>query len=473
MVNIVSVIEESARRWPAAPAIIDESGTLTFRELAAEVERLRVVFQPLIPPGTGIGLRLPNGRNFLVTLMALAAAGATVMPLGAQAREAELTALLEGVPLAGIIGPGSTGTVLPLAGDPCALRWLRPDPVVIAPHVPDAVFIRPTSGTTGRSKGVVFSHATVLARLAAADEAFHLTPADRVAWVLPMAWHFIVSLLLYVRSGAAIVICRDPLAADIIAAIREHHCTLFYGSPTHIALLAADRSDVELPTLRFVISTSAGLAPQSAAAFQHRFGVPVTQIFGIIEVGLPLGNLTGAALNPGSVGRPLPRYEAVIRGDDGAPVPTGVPGHLGVRGPGMFDAYLLPPQLRAEVLEEGWFMTGDIATAGSDGSLTIVGRSKSVIGIAGHKVFPEEIEQVLCQHPGVACARVVGRKHPLYGEIVRAEVEPRPGVTLDPESIISFARKRLSPWKAPHEVIFVHQVALTPTGKPLRVTSPS
>ena len=138
-----------------------------------------------------------------------------------------------------------------------------------------------------------------------------------------------------------------------------------------------------------------------------RFGLPVTQAYGIIEVGLPVGNLTAAREHPDAIGHAFADYEVAALGPDGTPVPAGVMGRLAMRGPGMFDAYLSPPRKREEVLEHGWFMTGDLATIDADGLVTVAGREKSMINVAGLKVFPEEVEATLAEAEGVAgCARV-------------------------------------------------------------------
>ena len=167
-------------------------------------------------------------------------------------------------------------------------------------------------------------------------------------------------------------------------------------------------------------------------------------------------NLQSAREKPGSVGRPLPDFEAEVRADD----------ELFLRGPGLFDAYLLPWQLRSEVLHDGWFRTGDLARVDADGDIFLLGRSHSVINVGGLKCFPEEIEAILAEVPGVLAARVVGRENARFGAVPVAEIEAQ-----DPQhppsvgGMISHCRKALAAYKVPVSFQVVTKVPRTASGK--------
>jgi acyl-coenzyme A synthetase/AMP-(fatty) acid ligase len=283
-----------------------------------------------------------------------------------------------------------------------------------------------------------------------------------------MAFHFFVSIVLYLQVGATIAICPDHLAETLLDVTRRQGGTFVYASPLHYRLLAADASGRRAPTLRRAVSTSAALAPQTAQAFLERYGLPITQAYGIIEVGLPLINLDHALDRPESIGRPLPDYEVAILDENLRPVPSGSVGELALRGPGMFDAYMSPPRLRREVLRGGWFLTGDLARQDADGLVTLVGRCKAMINVAGNKVFPEEVEDVLNMHPCVALARVSARAHPQMGEVVHADIVLSPsagGREIEVEQLLAFCRQRLSSYKVPQSVAFVESIEETPSGK--------
>ncbi|NJM24916.1 MAG: long-chain fatty acid--CoA ligase [Bacteroidia bacterium] len=312
---------------------------------------------------------------------------------------------------------------------------------------------------------MLLSHKTVMERTAAACEGLPITAYDRIVWVLPMAYHFVVSLMLYIRYGAGIIVCEDFLADAILNDIQKYRGTLLYASPMHIRLLASHNAPVNLPTLRRVISTTTGISPTVCHAFYKKFHIPVWQAFGIIEVGLPVVNQQKAVERPDAVGHVLPAYEAAILDDRGRKLPAGCQGRLALKGPGMFDGYLSPKLPRDTVLKEGWFLTGDLAMMEDDGLITINGREKSVINVSGNKVFPSEVEEVINTYPGVVQSRVYAHAHPLVGEIVAAEVVLQGASRFDEEDLIQYCRAKLTSFKIPQRISVVERIAMTGSGK--------
>ena len=233
----------------------------------------------------------------------------------------------------------------------------------------------------------------------------------------------------------------------------------------HIRLLANDKSEAMMPSMKRVISTSTAISKIQCEAFERRFNIPVSQAYGIIEVGLPIINHQKSKEAPDAVGYTLPDYEVEILDDNFDVLPAGEIGHLAMQGPGMFDGYLQPPQMRAEVLEQGWFLTGDLASKDESGLIKIEGRKKSMINIAGNKAFPEEIEHVLNQHRAVKLSRVKGFQHRFMGEMVMAEVILEEGTSPDKEALIKFCRERLITYKVPQKIVFVEELPMTGSGK--------
>ena len=192
----------------------------------------------------------------------------------------------------------------------------------------------------------------------------------------------------------------------------------------------------------------------------------MSQGYGIIEVGLPIMNIAEAAEHPEAIGRPVPGFEAKIVDETMKPVAEGETGQLALRGPGMFSGYLNPPRSRAEVLHDGWFLTGDLAHRDNGGRIVLDGRTSSVIHVAGHKVFPEEVAAVLDQHPAVLRSRVFARPHPQMGEAIYAEVQLRNGSSpATSEDILAFCRRQLSSHKVPTALEFVAEINTTSSGK--------
>ena len=474
--KVYETLSKAARQWPERTAIIDSAGAVDYRTLWQEIEVLRSRLIALeLKDGQGVGVRARNGRGFIVAALAALGCGAVVMPIHHQMKRDEVAEMLERAPLCVIIGDdtatapaGEAATELKLL-DGTALRFIRlsNSQVPLAPNIQSSAFVRFTSGTTGKAKGVVITQEGILDRIRAASTGLGLTAGDTVLWVLPMAYHFYVSILLYLELGATIIVSGDYLAETILDAAWNYKATFLYVTPMHVRMLAADASGRGLPpSLKRVMSVSSRLAPQTAKEFRAKFGVPVSQGYGIIEVGLPIMNVSEAAEHPEAIGRPLPGFEVTLLDEHLKPVPDGTTGQLALRGPGMFAGYLSPPRPLSEVLHDGYFLTGDLAHRDSGGRIVLDGRTSSVIHVAGHKVFPEEVAAVLDVHPAVLRSRVTTRPHPQLGEAVHADIQLRNGQDERiREEILAFCRRRLSSHKVPLSIEFVAELDLTPSGK--------
>lgn len=477
--KVPELLYQSALQWPHHIAIHDEYGPLTYAELGNLIRNTSLqLIEKGIAPGFGVGVMGRNSRDFVAMAFAVMDCGAVVMPVSNQIKKDELNDIIRTARLHAILDDQTS--ISPWDEPSDAIRvadheWrLFFNPAAnqeqsFAPHVIEPALIRFTSGTTGASKGVILSHTTIIERTAAANKLLQLGPDDSVLWVLSMAYHFVVSIILYLRYGSAIVLCNDFLADSIITLVNRHRATFLYASPLHIRLLSGDPGERQMPSLQRIISTSTAISKAQCEAFHHRFGLAVSQAYGIIEVGLPIINFEKSATFPDAVGYSLPDYEVAILDDEGQKLPSGNIGNLAMRGPGMLDAYLEPPRTRGEILQNGWFMTGDLASMQPDGLIRVEGRKKSMINVSGNKVFPEEVEFVINQYPSVRMCRVSGFVHPLLGECVQAEILLQPGKEPpDIEQLRSYCIAHLSSYKVPQKILFVEQLPMTDSGKLIR-----
>jgi long-chain acyl-CoA synthetase len=333
----------------------------------------------------------------------------------------------------------------------------------------NAAFIRFTSGTTGTSKGVVLSHETIHERISAANDVLHIGPEDRVVWLLSMSYHFAVSIVGYLSFGAGIILVPNHFAPAIMGAARTHGGTMIYGSPAHYAWMASYEKGAPLPSLRLAVSTTTALEPTTAAAFQQRYGVAITQALGIIEIGLPFINTDFAGDRSDAVGRLLSAYEMrLVDVGLGADVKE-----IYLKGKGFLDAYYRPWRTRAEIMPDGWFRTGDVARVDADGCVFLCGRTKDVINVMGMKFFPQEVEAVLTSHPAVKDACVLPIADARLGEVPIARVIPA-----DPETGISeselqeYCKKQLADYKVPQQIEVVAELWRTASGKVIHRNNP-
>jgi acyl-CoA synthetase (AMP-forming)/AMP-acid ligase II len=464
----------TAATQPDQLAIADEFGILTYRALYEHAESLKTfLFQVGIIPETGLALITGNNRYFIIGLYAGIGSGCVVMPLANYQRPEEIKKALAEARIHFILTDnpeiaalGKQVTTTGLLGQPLYVSetgFSKQEKTVL--FISGVAVMRFTSGTTGDAKCVILTHQTILDRIRAANEGLQLSAGDRVIWILPMAYHFVVSIMLYIHYGCGIIISDDFLAENILTKAAEYSGTFLYASPMHIRLLATTKHQVSLPALKRVISTTAGINPAICKAFEEKYGLPVSQAFGIIEAGLPIINLGKSKEHPEAVGYGLPSFAISILDDAFRPLPNGEVGNLAVKGPGMFDGYLSPPTRKEEVLKEGWFITGDLATMSNDGLIEIKGRTKNVINVLGNKVFPNEVEDVINLFEGIIESKVYSQRHALMGEIVAADVIVKPDILFDSESLIQHCRQLLSPFKIPQRIRVVDHIEMTPSGK--------
>jgi acyl-CoA synthetase (AMP-forming)/AMP-acid ligase II len=254
--------------------------------------------------------------------------------------------------------------------------------------------------------------------------------------------------------------------------LREHRVAQMHAVPVTFRTMIDDDTITasDLRDVKYLVSTSSALPNSTAEAFRGRFGREVVQHYGFGEGARGMANWSEDAGKRGSVGLPAAGYECKLDGVSAEGNGTAAVGELLLRGPCLFDGYYKPWRLRDEVLEDGWFRTGDIARRDADGYYWIVGRTKEVINVGGMKVFPQELEDILLAHAAVEEALVYGAPAPRFGEAPRAKVKLRPGMRATEKEIMDFANAKLSIFRMLRSVELVDEIPKTPTGKPRRWT---
>lgn len=472
--NIYRVIEEESRAQRSRIAIRDGDRQISYETLLATAHQVAGLLQAAgIDRCHRVGLLCDDSIEYVTVSLAILSLDAVIVPVSPDLAPAERQEVIERIDLdflladAALQGESSAPPVLAEIFAGRSFTLLSRPEALPAPERFFALhpaFIRFSSGTTGASKGVVLSHEAILARTAAADKGLQITSDDTVLWVLSMSYHFVVTILLFLRRGATIVLCGGNFPHSLIGEIQKQRGTFIYASPFHYSLLAGcgDLGAADLRGIRMAVSTAMKLPAQTAGDFATKFGLELTEAYGIIEVGLPFVRIVDNGSRPGSVGRPLPDYRIRLCNADSDGV-----GEIQISGEGLLDAYYTPWKEQRDILDAGWFPTGDLGRIDADGFLTIVGRSKDVINFVGMKIFPVEVEAVIDSFPGVAESQVYPLPHERFGELPAARIVLRDGV--DAAALLGdlrrFCYRRLASYKVPKEFVVVASLVKTASGK--------
>ncbi len=419
-------------------------------------------------PGDRVLLSGVPSADLAVAYVSLLRLGLVVVPAGSGATARELAGIADDVrPALGILDDP-----LRLPG----LRSLTPDlPVREVHHAnldaaqdDDPALIGFTSGTTGRPKGAVLSHANLSAGVEALIDAWGWTTADRLVLALPL--HHIhglgVALTGTFSAGASAVLLPRFDAGAVVDAVAQHDATLFFGVPTMYSKIAAAGRLADLEPLRLCVSGSAPLSPVLWERIRVESGQRVLERFGMTETMMLTSNPLDGVRRPGTVGMALPGVSVRLAAGTG---------EVEVIGPSVFAGYWERPEAEP-FTDDGWFRTGDVGEWDDAGYLRLVGRRSDLIITGGYNVYPREVEDALREHPAVFDAAVVGAPDEEWGEVVTAFVVPMrhsgPASAapppLDPEELSAFLSERVSPYKRPRRWHVVDDLPRNSMGKVLR-----
>ncbi len=333
----------------------------------------------------------------------------------------------------------------------------------------DLAAILYTSGTTGRSKGAMLSHANLASNSRALMEAWHYTADDHLLHALPI-FHthgLFVACNVTLTAGASMTF-MPKLDVDKLLDLMPK-ATVLMGVPTfYTRLLQSPRLNrVTVANMRLFVSGSAPLLAETHEQFQARTGHAILERYGMTETNMNTSNPYEGARRPGTVGMPLPGVELRITDrESGNELPQGETGMVELRGPNVFQGYWrMPEKTSAEFRDDGFFITGDLGRIDEHGYLQIVGRDKDLVISGGYNVYPKEIEQLIDELPGVVESAVIGVDHPDLGEGVTAVVVPESGATLTESGIMTNLTDQLARYKQPKRVFFVDSLPRNVMGK--------
>ncbi|MGQ4618917.1 AMP-binding protein [Nocardia sp. R7R-8] len=490
------LVERRAERQPTRTAIVHEGRHWSYGQLR---ERILATAQFLVRRGVGPGDRVvcfaENRPELLVALYACSRIGAVFAPVGIASTVEELTHVLDDLDPRVLLVSGETAERLAAQAGPAVTQYLlapssgtvldalpeaatfpveaahRPDPA-------DPVLIVYTSGTSGRPKGVVLSHRalwfnslnTLLGLDVVSDDVTLVnTPLSHTAALNTLA-------ITTLHKGGTVVLDRGFEARRCLEQIRRHRVTTMFAVPSMLALMsqAEGFDDADLSSLRWILAGGAPTPPALVAEWSER-GVPVLASFGMTEAGpsVSFRRTDDASGKSGSSGPPALLTDVRIVSAEGTDCAPGTVGNVRVRGPHLASGYWRNPEATSATFQSGWLDTGDRGYLDEDGDLCITGRSKDTIITGGENVDPAEVEHLIAQYPGVRDVAVVGRPHPVWGEIITAVLVADVEVTV--EDLQEFLRPHLAKFKIPRVVETRSALPRSAVGKLLRraLTEPS
>ena len=496
--TLADVLAESARLHGDETAVIYEDDTLSYGELADRVSRIASSLHSLgIEKGDHVAVWMPNNLEFLPIYFGIAAAGAVMVPMNTRYRTHEARYILSDSKAKAIF---MVPRFLKMQYDEM-LREVAPslehlehavilnqDADVGVPSMTYGVFLSAgrdaelpdvmdedvsqilyTSGTTGKPKGVMLSHANVCDNARVTGEVMQVTARDRYFVPLPLFHSFglVLGCLTPLTFGASIVLQDIFDAEHALQLMEQHRCTMNFGVPAMFMMeLEAYRDGDYSLQLRSGMMGGAPCPIEVVKGVRREMDCDVCIGYGITETS-PLISLTRFGdddqKRAETVGLPLPGVEVRIVDDQRRPLPPGEVGEVAIRGNVMQGYYGMPEATDEAIDRDGWYYSGDLGVIDEDGYLSITGRKKDMVVVGGFNVYPREIEEVLFEHPRVKNAAVVGVPDDRLGEVVKAYIVAYG--ELSEQEVKAFLDERVANFKVPKYVAFLDALPMTASGK--------
>ncbi len=494
--NWFAVLAHHAREAPDRPLARCGDEVVTYGEMAA---RAAALAGGLRERGVGardvVGLLSHNCTEFLETIFAVNYLGAIAMPINWRLAAPEVRYILQHSGARALV---CDETLVPLADDATSgiegtltracIAAAAPNGWVAVPELRDAAPPPParaagddvhrlmyTSGTTGRPKGVMITHANLAWKNFAHLVEFGITSNDLGLACGPL-YHvgaLDLTATTLIAAGATIVIHRVFDAADVVDEIERSRITTVWLAPAMInAIMALPGIEArDLSSVRCIINGGEKMPIPLIERLQRTFpSAWFADAYGLTETvsGDTFLDRDSIVSKLGSVGRPCLFVELDIWDDDGRSLPAGVRGEVVLRGPKVCKGYWRDPEATAAAFAGGWFHTGDIGVRDDDGYLWIVDRLKDMIVSGGENIAGSEVERVLYEHAAVLEVAVVGRPDERWGEVPVAFVALRDGAQASADELIEHCRSQLARFKVPKDVVFVDALPRNPSGKVLK-----
>lgn len=509
MLNLATILEDSARRYPQKDAFVFMDTRLTYAQVNAAANQVANGLRAKgIQPGDKVALTCLNLPYFPILYFGILKAGAVVVPLSVLLKRHEVAYHLQdsdakayfsfvGTPELPMGQEAYAGfqevptcteffLIMPKPTDPSAIEGVPTLGMLMAGQAPttvttptgadDTALIIYTSGTTGKPKGAELTHSNLLLNAVLSADLVKTSAEDTQLIVLPLFHIFAMTVLMNagIYRGASSVLLPRFEASAVTTLMVQHAVTIFAGVPTmYWGLLhgGVDEATIEKirSHLRVCVSGGASLPVEVLRNFEALYKVPIIEGYGMSE-GAPVVtfNHLGGERKPGSIGTPVWGVEVMIADEQDQPLPPGEKGQLLYRGHNVMKGYYKRPEDNAEVLKGGWLHSGDVAVMDPEGYFYIVDRTKDMIIRGGFNVYPREVEELMMEHPAVSMVAVIGVPNEEYGEEIKACVVLKSGVQVHADELMDWTKARIAAYKYPRIIEFMDALPMSATGKILK-----
>ena len=491
METIYDLIETAARIDPHKLALVEGERTMDYGGLLKCARAIAaLLLEAGVEPGGAVGVLFPNSIEYVAAFFGVAAAGGVVVPLDPSLGPDEMAYVVADSGVRLIVAAPDCATVLEDAlarpcGPPHLVALERAEDAVASvgsgPSVPsrpprtsddEALYLYST-GSTGRPKRVARTHANLTTLAENYGGTVGWSAEDGVLFAVPLTHTYALGNMMgAVWCRCALHLLSQFSRRGVLEALAGRRVTVFPSVPYMLELLARSVRSAEPPhSLTMVLSAGEPLHREVYRAFRDAFGVAPRQLYGSTETGvIAVNRAPDVDERWDSVGTPVRGVEVRVVDEAGSPRERGGRGEIVVRSPFMARGYSGAAACEsATSFRGGWYWTGDLGRIDGEGYIYIEGRKRSFINVAGYKVDPLEVEEVLERHEAVCEAAVVGARDPRGHEYVKAVVVREDGFEhVGAAELIEYVRDVLAPYKAPRRVEFIPELPRSPTGKKLR-----
>ncbi|MFJ8259558.1 long-chain fatty acid--CoA ligase [Peribacillus asahii] len=497
MVSLYSLLENTAERFPHHNAIIFKDRMIDYKTLKKQVDKLAASWKDIgFEKGERIGLMMANHPLFIVSYYAAHALGLTVVQVNPMYTLRELLEIIKDTQMPYIVFDQQASQTIKAAqveyqfkvcmsiedrtgGTKSISEMIEYEkeidhPVQINP-LEDIAVIQYTGGTTGKIKGAMLTHYNLTSNALQSITLYGdtIVPGEEVIFLTAPLYHaqaMTASMNVGIYLGATILLFSKFELQSFFENVKKYRPTFFGGVPKMYNEIIK-HPEVEkygLGCLKICVSASAPLPADIIKRFHELTGVTILEGFGISEASPSTHRNPSNKTKLGSIGIPFPGTDCKIVDDKNKELGVNEIGELLIKGPQIMKGYLNNEKETKLALQNGWLHTGDLARMDEEGFFYIAGRKKEMIIVGGFNIYPQEVEEVLYEYPGIKEAAVVGIPSPEFGEEVKAYLVPRDGATINIDDVKKYCYTKLTRYKVPKKYEIMQELPRNTVGKILK-----